>query len=395
MMGACEPCAIQVYSRFLLGVEMTLTEAFSDLPDPRTGPAQRHDLTEMILMALCAVLCGADSWVDVAEWAEDNEAWIKRYLVLEHGTPSHDTFGRVFRLLEAKVFEACFREWIGSLVGAVTGVVAIDGKTACGSKDGHNTALHTISAYATASGLCLAQEHTHGKGNEIPAIKALLDTLALKGCIVTIDAIGCQTEIAQKILDRGGDYLLAVKDNQETLANALREFFAEGEAAGFGSLPVSRYQSIEKDHGRIETRQALWVTDLSWLHTPLRQHWPKLAGIGMIERQREINGKTSYERAFYIGSKGIASAESFAKAARSHWGIENSLHWVLDVIFREDDCRVRKDHAPHNFAALRKFALALLRQDTQYPKRSLRSRRKTAERLPDYRAALLGLVPRE
>ena len=395
MMGACEPCAIQVYSRFLLGVEMTLTEAFSDLPDPRTGPAQRHDLTEMILMALCAVLCGADSWVDVAEWAEDNEAWIKRYLVLEHGTPSHDTFSRVVRLLEAKVLEACFREWIGSLVGAVTGVVAIDGKTACGSKDGHNTALHTISAYATASGLCLAQEHTRGKGNEIPAIKALLDTLALKGCIVTIDAIGCQTEIAQKILDRGGDYLLAVKDNQETLANALREFFAEGEAAGFGSLPVSRYQSIEKDHGRIETRQALWVTDLSWLDKPLRQHWPKLAGIGMIERQREINGKTSYERAFYIGSKGIASAESFAKAARSHWGIENSLHWVLDVIFREDDCRVRKDHAPHNFAALRKFALALLRQDTQYPKRSLRSRRKTAERLPDYRAALLGLVPRE
>jgi hypothetical protein len=216
---------------------MTLTEAFSELPDPRTGPAQRHDLTAMILMALCAVLCGADSWVDVAEWAEDNEAWLKHYLVLEHGTPSHDTFGRVFRLLDAKVFETCFREWIGSLVGAVAGVVAIDGKTACGSRDGHNTALHTISAYATASGLCLGQEHTRGKGNEIPAIKALLDTLALKGCIVTIDAIGCQTEIAQKILDRGGDYLLAVKGNQETLANALREFFADGDRAGFGRLP--------------------------------------------------------------------------------------------------------------------------------------------------------------
>ena len=373
---------------------MTLTEAFSDLPDPRTGPAQRHDLTEMILMALCAVLCGADSWVDVAEWAEDNEAWIKRYLVLEHGTPSHDTFSRVFRLLDAKVFEACFRAWTGSLVGVVAGVVAIDGKTACGSRDGHNTALHTISAFATACGLCLGQEHTRGKGNEIPAIKALLDTLALKGCIVTIDAIGCQTEIAQKILDRGGDYLLAVKDNQETLSNALREFFADGESAGFGNLSVSRYQCVEKDHGRIETRRALWVTDLSWLDKPLRQRWPKLAGVGMIERQREINGKTSSERAFYIGSKGIASAEAFAKAARSHWGIENSLHWVLDVTFREDDCRVRKDHAPHNFAALRKFALALLRQDTQYPKRSLRSRRKTAERLPDYRASLLGLVPR-
>lgn len=373
---------------------MTLTEAFAGLDDPRTGPAQRHDLTDMILMALCAVLCGADSWVDVAEWAEDNEAWLKRYLILANGTPSHDTFGRVFRLLDAKVFEACFREWIGGLVGAVAGVVAIDGKTTCGSRDGHNTALHTVSAYATASGLCLAQEHTRGKGNEIPAIKALLDTLALKGCIVTIDAIGCQTEIAQRILDRGGDYLLAVKDNQETLAHALREFFADGETAGFGNLPISRHQTVEKGHGRIETRQALWVTHLSWLDKPLREHWPKLAGVGMIERQREINGKVATERAFYIGSPGIATAESFAKAARSHWGIENSLHWVLDVTFREDDCRVRKDHAPHNFAALRKLALALLRQDKQYPKRSLRSRRKTAERLPDYRASLLGLIPR-
>ena len=373
---------------------MTLTEAFAGLGDPRTGPARRHDLAEVILMALCAVLCGADTWVDVAEWAEDNEAWLKRYLVLEHGTPSHDTFGRVFRLLDAKVFETCFRAWISSLAGVVAGVVAIDGKTACGSRDGRNTALHTVSAYATASGLCLGQEHTRGKGHEIPAIKALLDTLALKGCIVTIDAIGCQTEIARKILDRGGDYLLAVKDNQKDLADALREFFADGEIRGFGSLPVSRFQSLEKDHGRIETRQAMWVTDLSWLDKKLREHWPKLAGLGMIERQREINGAVSTERAYYIGSQGIKSAESFAKAARDHWGIENSLHWVLDIAFREDDCRVRKDHAPHNFAALRKFALALLRKDTQFPKRSLRSRRKTAERLPDYRASLLGLSSR-
>lgn len=373
---------------------MTLTEAFAELPDPRSGPAQRHDLTEMILMALCAVLCGADSWVDVADWAEDHEAWLRRYLVLAHGTPSHDTFGRVFRLLDGKAFEASFRTWIGGLAGAVAGVVAIDGKTACGSKDGHNTALHTISALVTGSGLCLGQEHTRGKGNEIPAIKALLDTLALKGCIVTLDAIGCQTGIAQKILDRGGDYLLAVKDNQSTLADALREFFADGDASGFGSLPISRHHAVEKGHGRIETRQALWVTDLSWMDKKLREHWPRLAGVGMIERQRDIKGAVSTERAFYIGSQGVTSAESFAKAARSHWGIENRLHWVLDVTFREDDCRVRKDHAPHNFAALRKFALALLRQDKQYPKRSLRSRRKTAERLPNYRAALLGLSPR-
>lgn len=374
---------------------MTLDEAFAGLTDPRTGPAQRHDLREMILMALCAVLCGADTWVDVAEWAEDNESWLRRYLSLAHGTPSHDTFGRVFRILDATVFEQCFRDWIAGLVGVIEGVIALDGKTVCGSRDGENTALHMVSAFATASGLCLGQEGTRGKGNEIAAIKALLDTLSLKNCIVTIDAIGCQTEIAQKITDRGGDYLLAVKDNQGKLADALRDFFAEADGGGFGALPVSRYETIEKDHGRIETRSALWVSDLAWLDRPIRQHWPKLAGVGMVERTREIDGKTSTERAFYIGSKGIADAETFAKAARSHWGVENRLHWILDVTFREDDCRVRKDHAPQNLSALRKFALSLLRQDKQYSKRSLRGRRKTADRLPDYRASLLGLAPLE
>ena len=372
---------------------MTLKDAFSNLEDSRSGPARRHDLTEMIVMALCAVLCGEDSWVDVSEWSKDNESWLKRYLVLKHGAPSHDTFSRVFRALDSKVFESCFRSWIGDLVRVVEGVVAIDGKSACGSCDGSGSALHTISAYATESGLCLAQEHTRGKGNEIPAIKALLDTLALKGCIVTIDAIGCQTEIAQKILDRGGDYLLAVKDNQKSLADALREFFAEGETAGFGDLPIDTYMNLEKDHGRIETRRALWVSDLSWLDSEIRRRWPQLAGVGMIEREREIKGQVSRQRVFYIGSKGVSDAASFAGAARNHWAIENRLHWVLDVCFREDDCRVRKNHAPHNFATLRKFALNLLRQDTCYPKRSLRSRRKTAGRLPEYRTALLGLSP--
>jgi predicted transposase YbfD/YdcC len=300
----------------------------------------------------------------------------------------------VFRILDARIFEASFRQWIAGMVGVVGGVVAIDGKTVCGSKDGQNTALHMLTAYATAAGLCVGQEGTRGKGNEIPAIKALLGTLYLKGCIVTIDAIGCQTEIAQKILDRGGDYLLAVKDNQEKLADAVREFFAEGATNGFGKLAVSTFSTVEKGHGRIETRKALWVTNLSWLDESIRARWPKLAGVGMIERQREINGKQSIERAFYIGSKGVTDAQDFANAARSHWEIENSLHWVLDVTFREDGCRVRKGHAPQNLSALRKLALALLRTDQTYPKRSLRSRRKTADRLPDYRASLLKLVPR-
>jgi predicted transposase YbfD/YdcC len=371
---------------------MTLMEAFAILPEPRNGPAQRHDLREMILMALCAVLCGANTWVDVAEWAEDHLTWLRQYIPAEEGAPSHDTFGRVFRLLDATVFEQCFRNWVASLVGVIAGVVAFDGKTLRGSRDGHNTALHMVSAYLTGSGLSLAQEGTRGKGHEIAAIKTLLDTLMLKGCIVTIDAIGCQTNIAQKILDRGGDYLLAVKDNQGTLANALHDFFDDG-AAGFGTLPVSCWETVEKDHGRIETRRALWVSDLSWLDQSIRAHWPKLAGVGLIERQRDVGGKVSIERAFYIGSKGILTAASFADAARSHWGIENGLHRTLDVTFREDDCRVRKGHAPQNLSALRKFVLTLLRQDTQYPKRSLRSRRQTADRNPDYRASLLGLVP--
>ena len=370
---------------------MTLMDAFEEMPEPRTGPAQRHDLREMILTALCAVLCGANTWVDVAEWAEDNLTWLRQYVSLKAGAPSHDTFGRVFRILDATLFERCFRRWIASLAGVIEGVVAFDGKTLCGSRDGHNTALHMVSAFIVGSGLCLAQEGTRGKGNETTAIKTLLETLVLKGCIVTIDAMGCQTDIAEKIVAQGGDYLLAVKDNQGRLADALRDFFDDGEEGGFGVLPVSHGQTVEKDHGRIETRTALWVRDLSWMDQSIRQHWPKLAGVGALERRREINGKISIERAFYIGSKGILDAEVFAHAARGHWEIENRLHWMLDVTFREDDCRVRKGHGPQNLSALRKCALTLLRQDERYPKRSLRSRRLTADRIPEYRASLLGL----
>jgi predicted transposase YbfD/YdcC len=199
----------------------------------------------MILIALCAVMCGADTWVDVAEWGEDNKTWLKKYLKLAHGAASHDTYSRVFRVLDAQVFEQCFRTWIAGLVGVVEGVVALDGKTLCGSRDGQNTALHMVSAYATASGLCLGQEGTRGKGNELSGVKTLLDTLMLKGCIVTIDALGCQTEVAQKILERGGDYLLAAKDNQPSLAKALEEFITEGETLGFGHLPVSRHETAE------------------------------------------------------------------------------------------------------------------------------------------------------
>lgn len=372
---------------------MTLQEAFLQVKDYRRGPAVRYQLNEMIVMAICAVLCGCDDWVDIADWGEEEEGWLKTFLVLAKGTPSHDTFGEVFRVLDAKVFESCFRQWIAGIVGVVEGVVAFDGKTIRGSKDGPNTALHMVSAYATALGVSLGQEGSAGKGNELAAIKALLDTLVLKGCIVTMDALGCQMDVAAKIVARGGDYVLAVKDNQKHLSQAVVEFFATAEAFDFRNIEVQKRVWVDKDHGRLETRRAAFVTDVSWMDKPMRENWKKLAGVGMIESEQEIKGKISIERRYFIVSVGVRTVEQFAHAARAHWGVE-AMHWVLDVTFREDGCRVRKGHAARNLSAIRKFALSALRNDTLHPDRSLRRRRKLADRRPDYRVTLLGLKAR-
>ena len=372
---------------------MTLQEAFSQVKDPRRGPAVRHDLKEMIVMAICAVLCGCNDWVDVADWCEEEESWLRTFLVRAKGTPSHDTFGDVFRVLDAKVFESCFRQWIADIVGVVKGVVAFDGKTLRGSKDGPNTALHMVSAYATDLGVSLGQEGSVGKGNELAAIKALLDTLVLKGCIVTMDALGCQTDVAAKIVAQGGDYVLAVKNNQKNLSQAVVEFFATAEAFDFRNINVQKRVWIDKDHGRLETRRAAFVADVSWMDKPMREDWKMLAAVGMIESEQDIKGKVSIERRYFIASSGIKTVEQFAHAARAHWGVE-AMHWVLDVTFREDDCRVRKGHAARNMSAIRKFALSALRNDKLHPDRSLRRRRKLADRRPDYRAELLGINPR-
>lgn len=369
---------------------MTLQEAFAEVEDHRRGPARQHDLKEMIVMSICAVLCGADGWVDVADWCEGEEGWLKTFLVLANGTPSHDTFGNVFRVLDATVFERCFRCWVASLVGVAEGVVALDGKTLRGSKDGPNTAVHMVSAYATALGVSLGQEGVAGKGNELAAIKALLESLVLKGCIVTIDALGCQTAIAKKIVDQGGDYVLAVKDNQKNLSQAVVEFFDTAEAFDYRNVVVQKSVSVEKNHGRIETRRAALVADVSWMDKPMRENWKKLAAVGMIESVQEMKDKVSVERRYFIMSAGVKTVAQFARAARAHWGIE-SMHWVLDVTFREDDCRVRQGHAAQNFSAIRKFALTALRTDTRHPDRSLRRRRKLADRRPEYRVELLGI----
>jgi len=241
-----------------------------------------------------------------------------------------------------------------------------------------------VSAYATELGVSLGQEGTTGKGNELTAIRALLDTLVLKGCIVTMDALGCQTDVAGKIVAQGGDYVLAVKDNQKTLSQAIVEFFATAEALDFRHIDVQKRDWIDKDHGRLETRRAVLVTDVSWMDKPMREGWKKLAAVGMIESEMGIKGKVSVERRYFIISAGIKTVEQFAHAARAHWGVE-AMHWVLDVTFREDDCRVRKGHAAQNLSAIRKFALSAFRNNTLHSDRSLRRRRKLADRRPDYR----------
>jgi predicted transposase YbfD/YdcC len=373
---------------------MTLHEAFEHIQDHRRGPARRYDLQEIIVMAVCAVLCGADSWVDVADWCEDEEDWLKTFLVLAHGTPSHDTFGKVFRILDAAAFEHCFRQWVASLVGVVKGVVAFDGKTLRGSKDGPHTALHMVSAYATETGLSLGQEGGAGKGNELAATRALLDSLMLKGCIVTMDALGCQTDIAEKITAQGAEYVLAVKDNQKSLSDHIVEFFETAEAFDWHNITAQKRVWTEKDHGRLETRRAALVTDVSWMDKSVRQKWAKLGAVGRIESEQEINGKVCTERRYFIVSSGVKTVENFAHAVRAHWGVE-AMHWVLDVTFSEDHCRINKGHGAQNFSALRKFSLSALRHDQRHPERSLRRRRKLADRHPDYRAELLGLVARQ
>lgn len=371
---------------------MTLEEVFSDLPDARKGPAVRYRLSEIVVMAVCAILCGADDWVEVADWCRDRRGWLKERFGFTRGTPSHDTFGDVFRLLDAGQFEARFRQWINALVGQVQGVVAIDGKSLRGSgAKGGNELLHLVSAYATQSGLCLAQEGTRGKGHELAGMRALIDALMLKGCIVTMDALGCQSELAERIVARGGDYVLQVKDNQKGLAEALREFFAQGERAGYGSLAIERCEEVDKDHGRLERRRYTWVKELSWMDKPMRLSWKKLGGVGMIESMRQLGQTVSVERRYAIGSSGVQTVQMFAQASRAHWGIENGLHWVLDVVFREDHCRAQSGHSARNFSTLRKFVLTVLRKDPN-PQRSLHRRRIQADRDPAYRNFLLDLA---
>lgn len=371
--------------------ERSLVVAFAGLEDPRCAVNRRHRLDDMIVIAIAAVLAGADSWQDVERFGRAKEDWLRRFLALPHDIPSHDTFGRVFALLDPQAFERCFRNWAAALCALIPGeVIAVDGKTLRRSHDRNAglAALHLVSAWATANRVVLGQVATEAKSNEITAIPQLLAFLHLKGCIVTIDAMGCQTKIAEQITAQGGDYVLALKGNQGTLAKEVEDAFISADAKDYAGTDSQFLETVERRHGRVETRRYRTLGDLA--EVPRSALWQGMAMIGMVESERTLDGKTTVETRYYIGSIGTDAA-CFARAVRAHWGIENTLHWSLDMTFREDECRVRQPVARENLAVLRHIALSRLKQDDA--KFSLRNKRNTAGWDHRYLAKLLFEAP--
>lgn len=340
---------------------------FGGLEDPRVERSQRHQLLDMVTVAICAVIGGADNWVEVESFGRAKLTWFQQFLELPNGIPSHDTFGRVFARLDGQQFESCFLEWIDAVREITAGqVIALDGKTLRRSHDKTlgKGAIHMVSAWASANRLVLGQVKVDEKSNEITAIPKLLAALTISGCIVTIDAMGCQQKIAQQIIEQQADYVLAVKENQGHLHEDIKELFAYAHEINFEGVTGRDYhKTVNKGHGRIEIRECWTLTDPEFLvYVRNRSAWAGLHTLAMVKAERRVGDKTSCEVRYYISSL-PGQAEPVLEAVRSHWGIENQVHWILDVAFREDESRIRKGKAAQNFAIIRHIALNLLKHE--------------------------------
>ena len=382
--------------------KLSLIEHFKDLADPRIDRTKEHDLIDVLIIAVCCLLCAGESFNDMEDFGKAKEEWFKGFLKLRHGIPSHDTFNRVFQALDPKQFLECFLRWTQSLREAIPQeVVALDGKALRRAMNKSQTPRYIVSAWAESNGLVLGQLKVDEKSNEITAVPELLRVLELAGCIVTVDAMGCQKKIAKEIIEADADYVLALKGNQEKVHQEVKSFLdasleqqkqqrPKGALVPKEAAALKSCETVEKDHGRIETRRYYQSDYLDWFAD--KDKWEGLRSVGMVESIRQIDGKSTLERRYYLSSLPV-EVETFGRAVRGHWGVENKLHWVMDVCFREDQSRARQGYAAENLATLRRLALNLLKQE-KTKKRGIRGKQLNASWDHPYLLRLLG-VPTE
>lgn len=364
-----------------------ISSYFSNIEDPRIDRKKLHSLPDILILTICAMLSGADGYEAVQEFGQNKKQWLKSFLPLRHGIPSHDCIRYVLIRLPPEQLQSAFIAWTNAIKDKIPEVVAVDGKTSKGSQKKGLAGLHMVSAWGASNKLVLGQEVTHEKSNEITAIPSLLKLLELKGCIVTIDAMGCQLAIAEQIIEQEADYVLGLKGNQGLLHKDVKNHFKVAIDSQFKNIPHSYHKETENKHGRYDCRQC-WVLEApDTLHRA--EQWKGLKSIGMVQRESTIGDKTTVETRYFIGSI-PAEAKVFSNAVRSHWGVENNLHWCLDVTFREDDSRIRTGHAPACMSTFRHICLNLLQKETS--KLSIKKKRLKAAWNDSFRRkVLLGL----